>query len=593
MAPGRLFARHVVLIVLFGLLVLIPGTLPSVRPLSAHEVLAAQPAKEMLRDGHWIVQTYAGVPRYEKPPTIGWLIAASMTIFQSSSEWVLRLPSVISGIVAALLVAALAARWMGSTVGTLAGLIQLSSYWVLKQATLSEADMPLAAAVTAAFTLFALGNVEHPQGRIDRPWVRRAFMLATGVAFLLKGPIALLFIFSGIALYIALRRPWGILHRFCSICTPRFIRHWPRWSLRFFLAYCRLYVIQRRLPWTLRFFTDPIGMAILVILLIAWPAAVLLTDPSAWTIWHQELTGYATDETFGRSGFWLYFHDIPLVLLPWFGLLVVAAVETIRHRLYRLPLTVFLLCWFIAGFIVLQCAAYKSVHYTFPLLPPASIAMAAGMIWWLRRQSIRPIMPPFTAAVVIALASICSVIAIRIFAAFLPPATVPAILICAAGFVIAVLLERARRIRLQVIVVFATVALGIVIADLCILPKMPGTWTRKDFAQTTNQHIPAGQTLYLVDFVTDETVWYLNMPLQRFDTLRKFAEFELPPDGVYALVRERTLEKLAPRYHVEVLERAKEAKRSDTKHSDSRVPVLVRLQRVPTSQPAALPLEMN
>ena len=553
MSPGRLSPGQVVLIVLFGLLVLIPGTLPSVRPLTAHEVLAAQPAKEMLRDGHWFVQTFAGIHRYEKPPTIGWLIAASMTIFHSQSEWVVRLPSLLSGIVAALLIAMLAARWMGATVGTLAGLIQLSSYWILKQATLSEADMPLAAAVTAAFALFALGNIEHPHGTLDRPWLRRAFMVAAGVAFLFKGPVALLFIFSGIALYIVLRRQWSAL----------------------------------------RFLADPLGLALLAVLLIAWPAAVLMADPSALTTWRQELTGYAGSETFGRSSIWLYFHDIPLVLLPWFGLLVVAAIETIRHRLYRLPLTLFLLCWFAPGMLALQCAAYKSAHYTFPLLPPASIAMAAGWIWWLRRQSAKPFIPHFVAVVIIALCSLIGVIAIGIFVPSLPSSIPATILLCAAGFVLAIMLERARRIGLQIVVIFGTVAMGIVIADLRILPHMPGAWTRKEFAQRTNRRLPAGQALYLVDFVTDETVWYLNMPLRRIDKLSEFSQTVLPPDGVYALVRERTLPKLRPQYDLVELDRASEAKLSDTGHSESRLPVLVKLAPLPTSRPATLPAEIH
>ncbi len=545
MSPGRLSPRQVVLIILFGLLVLIPGTLPNVRPLTAHEVLAAQPAKEMLRDGHWIVQTFAGVPRFEKPPTMGWLIAASMSILHSQSEWVVRLPSVISGIAAALLIAMLAARWMGANVGTLAGLIQLSSYWVIKQANLSEADMPLAAAVTAAFVLFALGNLEHPHGSLDRPWVRRTFMFATGLAYLIKGPIALLFIFAGLGLYIILRRQWS----------------------------------------SLRFFTDLIGLAILVVLMVALPAAVLAADPSALATWRQELTGYATDETFGQSSTWLYFHDIPLVLLPWFGLLIVAAIETIRHRLYRLPLTQFLLCWFIPGILVLQCAAYKSSHYAFPLLPPASLAMAAGMVWWLRRQTIRPIMPQFIAAISIAIGAVLGVIAIRIFAPSLPSSIPAAALVCAAGFILAILLERSGRITLEVTVIFATVALGILITDLRILPNMRGIWTRKEFAQRINQRLPTGQTLYLVDFVTDETVWYLNVPMQRCDDLPKFGQTPLPPDGIYALVRERTLQKLTPPYRWEELDRAADPKPSDTKHSQSRVPVLIKLDRAATTQP--------
>ena len=549
MAPGRLSVLHILLIIAFGLAVLVPATLPFVQPLSSHEVLAAQPAREMLRDGHWIIQTFAGIPRYEKPPTTGWLVAGSMALFHSDSEWVVRLPAVLSGILCALFIAILAARWLGPTVGTLAALIQLTTVWVQKQATLAEADMPLTMCITAAFFFFALAHVDHPQGTINRRPVRWAFMAAAGLAFLFKGPVALLFIFTGCGLYVLLTRRWS----------------------------------------SLRFFLDPIGLIILAILVTAWPTAALVSDPRIWGIWRREVFGYVGAETFGRRSPWLYFHDVPLMLLPWFGLLVVTAVKTVRYRLYRLPLTVLLLSWFIPGMLVLQWAAFKSVHYTFPLLPPASIAMAIGLIWWLRRQMTDPLIPQTALIAVTGIAGIAGAVVIGLVAPSLP-ASIPAILIlCCAGIVWALLLERAGRVRADLIVLFATIAIGIVATDLLVLPHLKGTWARKEFAQRVSARVPPDQTLYLIDFVTDELIWHLHNPLRRMDNVKTFEQTPLPPEGIYALIRARTVPDLAVNYRVDELDRVTEPKSSDTTDEGSRLPVLARIWpplETPATQPA-------
>src|ERR1700722_14027246 len=68
------------------------------RVLTRHEVLAAQPAREMLHEGtfaRWMLPTLAGLPRTAKPPGMMWLIAASMYLFRSESEWMARLPSAL------------------------------------------------------------------------------------------------------------------------------------------------------------------------------------------------------------------------------------------------------------------------------------------------------------------------------------------------------------------------------------------------------------------------------------------------------------------------------------------------------------------
>ena len=81
------------ILVLFGASLLLIG-LGSSRVLTYHEVVFAEPAKEMLASGDFVVPRIGGVPFTDKPPATAWTIAAAMTLFRSQSEWVVRLPSV-------------------------------------------------------------------------------------------------------------------------------------------------------------------------------------------------------------------------------------------------------------------------------------------------------------------------------------------------------------------------------------------------------------------------------------------------------------------------------------------------------------------
>src|SRR6478609_8151996 len=89
----RLSARKLILIAAFGLSMLAIN-LGSVRVLTFHETVFAQPAKEMLATGNWVLPRIAGQPFLDRTPLTAWTIAASMTIFGSDAEWVVRLPAV-------------------------------------------------------------------------------------------------------------------------------------------------------------------------------------------------------------------------------------------------------------------------------------------------------------------------------------------------------------------------------------------------------------------------------------------------------------------------------------------------------------------
>src|SRR5215207_3527477 len=89
-----------------GFALLLPG-LGGGRVLTYHEVCFAQPAREMLANGRWIVPEIAGVVFPDKPPLAHWVAAVSMAVF-GENEFAVRLPFALAGLALALIIAELA-----------------------------------------------------------------------------------------------------------------------------------------------------------------------------------------------------------------------------------------------------------------------------------------------------------------------------------------------------------------------------------------------------------------------------------------------------------------------------------------------------
>lgn len=63
-------------------------------PVSIMEARNFITAREMLNDGHWLLTTMNGLPRYQKPPLPTWFSAISGLLF-GLKPWALRLPAVL------------------------------------------------------------------------------------------------------------------------------------------------------------------------------------------------------------------------------------------------------------------------------------------------------------------------------------------------------------------------------------------------------------------------------------------------------------------------------------------------------------------
>ena len=342
-------ARSIVWVAGFALLT--PG-LGSARSLTYHEVCFAQPAREMLATGRWIVPEIAGVVFPDKPPLAHWTAAVSMALL-GENEFAVRLPFALAGVLLAAIIAELAMAFRGPFVGAVAGLVQLTSYYTLMQARLAECDILLALAVTAGLSAIALGEfrTECSDSRLSlresaRPLRSIVFVhFCAAAAFLAKGPLGLFFVCAPVLAFLLLERRW------------RAILHW----------------------------LHPAGLCVSLAAVVGWPLAALWSRPEILDGWKRHNLDRFSG-TLEADATWpiYYLGMIPMLLLPWTPWLVYGwwskGDNEDAKRLKRLTL-----CWVLPGLLVISAASWRHKHYAIPLLPVLSLWSAVGLVAWSRR----------------------------------------------------------------------------------------------------------------------------------------------------------------------------------------------------------------
>jgi len=488
-----LSASAKLLIIVYGASLLLAGL--GLRTLTRHEVLAAYPAKEMLLYGHWIVPMYAGIPRTAKPPGMNWIIAGVMKLFDSESEFVVRLPSALAGIATALMIASFAAKNYGRRTGMVSGLMVVTSFYVLIQARLAESDMLLTALVCAAMLIFASGPVSESEDPSSPrktfrqqlfTWRPIVFYLLAGLTFLLKGFVGPAFIFLGTITYALIQRDRRAAH----------------------------------------FLLNPVGIFIFLDLLAIWPVAAYLKYPPILQAWRFEQFGRLTGER-GSDPFYFYLYSIPGSLLPWTPFMILPAGAAIKNRRHRRPLSRFLICWFIPGVIILSLSAFKHQHYAFPLLPPLSILGAVGLLQYIDQQHRKTTSHLWPAVLILLL--ICLSITIASFYIKLARPVLPAIILMMGllffGGFAALYAESRRAGKRQIFYIFLTAWGMIIFVLIGIVPAFDDYKLDADLARSANIKVPEGKTIYIIDpepQVEPHSAWYLRQPIRRFRDVNDF-----------------------------------------------------------------------
>lgn len=154
--------------------------------LETDEGFAANRAGSILRHGSWLL-TYDEVdedgPQFRKPPLLYWIIAAFYKTM-GYNLWSVRLPTALSGVGVAVLLALLAGRFLGPTASRWAALLPLSVPFYLHHVRTAMLDVPL-------LFLILLGAYTFAYARC-RATALLTLALTTGAALLLKKTGAML-----------------------------------------------------------------------------------------------------------------------------------------------------------------------------------------------------------------------------------------------------------------------------------------------------------------------------------------------------------------------------------------------------------------
>lgn len=197
------------------------GALPLVGP---DEPRYAQAAREMFARRDFITPTLGGLPWFEKPPLLYWMMIVSYRVF-GVNEYAARFGPALCGLLTAVFV-----YWIGRSVGNTSekkdpeaigewsALVWLSSLGAIAFSRGASFDIVLTMTVTGAFAFFLgfhvrsagiparnplLPAVPHSPARL-----LMGFYVFAGLSLLAKGLIGFVIIFGVIGLYYLIRREW-------------------------------------------------------------------------------------------------------------------------------------------------------------------------------------------------------------------------------------------------------------------------------------------------------------------------------------------------------------------------------------------------
>jgi len=350
--------------------------LASVGLVDETEPLFAEAARQMYETGDWVTPYFNGVPRFDKPPLVYWLMAIGFHIF-GVNEFAVRLPSALSatalvgmgfytlrrfGFSRPELATAFADLANGETNPPRSRLSQRNLVWsavigsaimalhpeTIVWARIGVSDMLLSSCIGIALFTFFLGYAQPESPTRQRNWYLVAFAFL-GFAVLAKGPV-------GLAL------PGFTVFAF-GFYTGQF-----RKLLR------EMHLVK--------------GAIIFFAITVPWYVLVIVANGQTYI---DSFFGYHNVERFtgvvnghAAPGYF-YFLVVAVGFLPWSPFLpwAIARVRPQRWNFWQTQprsshLGIFALIWFLVILGFFTIAVTKLPSYVLPLMPAAAILVGLG-----------------------------------------------------------------------------------------------------------------------------------------------------------------------------------------------------------------------
>lgn len=286
-------------------------------------------AREMLNDGHWLLTTINGEPRYQKPPLPTWLTAFSAAIFGIKSVWALRLPAAIMTLFLVLFSYKLAKKLTSEKVyAFLSSLIMATSFYIVASARDGQWDIYTHGFMAICIYLLYLFFTE------ETCKYRNALLAALffGCSFLSKGPVSLY------ALLLPFLISFGIVYKF-----KNFRKRWI-----------------------------PLLVFLVVSTVVSgwWHWYTMTFDPAAAEITKKETTNWISYEIKPFYYYWSFFTQSGVWTIPAFiGLLY----PYLKNRVFNKKAYLFTFLWTMLSVILLSLIPEKKSRYLLPVLIPMAL----------------------------------------------------------------------------------------------------------------------------------------------------------------------------------------------------------------------------
>ena len=303
----------------------------------------AEATREMMQRHDWLVPTFNGAYRFDKPPLTYWAMAVFYKL-GGTNELTARLHSIVSTLALALVVYAAGSRWFSPLTGFGAAFGLLTSLQILLHGRLSVADMPMvlamAVAQVALFEILSESELEEQANRKARRRWRWTLYLALAAGFLAKGPVAL-----------AVPLLTALLYRFAFWRKPQ---PWGRLKLHW-------------------------GLLLVLALVGAWGIPGLIETHGLW--WKVGMGEHVVDRGMEALNSRHYFAPYYLATaflsyFPWIAFLGYGVVALRRNWNER---NAFLLSWLAAPYLIFLAYATQLPHYILPAFPAFFLILAQGL----------------------------------------------------------------------------------------------------------------------------------------------------------------------------------------------------------------------
>lgn len=326
------------------------------RPLTMHEAVLPETAREMFLDGDLVIPKSGNRPWLESPPAPQWItVGLAQLVGRCDEEWIVRLGPALAGIGIVLLSASMAQTLLGGRMGLLSGLVLATTFQFTRYAWLAEDEIFLCLLVNLAVWQFT--RLEFASGAATPAESRRTIISALFGAR--SFGVIVLFLFLGLT-----NLAKGLGFGTVMAAAPMAV----------YLLLTRDFARIGRYTWFW-------GAAIVAAIAVAWPIAAYLRFPDVVDVWAYDHAG-RLDGSYSAINKPVWYYPVTLLwtILPWTPLAIMGFVAMSRESL-REPTSParFLLCWAVAPIVVFSIPAGKHHHYLLQCLAPWLILATVGL----------------------------------------------------------------------------------------------------------------------------------------------------------------------------------------------------------------------